>query len=65
MTIKKLKEIIKDLPDHMDVFIEEGETGFQFAPVNCARVEEINFKEDPDGETLARDKVLILSEDCL
>ncbi|UXD67721.1 hypothetical protein MUK51_10810 [Sphingobacterium faecium] len=62
MTVKELKQAIADLPDHMDVFMEEMETGFQFGLVNSAVVQEINFKEDPYGEILSREKVLVLKE---
>lgn len=62
MTVKELKQAIADLPDQMDVFLEEMETGFQFGLVNSAVVQEINFKEDPYGEILSREKVLVLKE---
>lgn len=63
MTIAQLKHKIADLPDNMDVFIEELETGFHYGLVNSAQVKEIDFYESPeDEEPLGRDKVLILSE---
>jgi hypothetical protein len=31
--------------------------------VNSAYVKEINFVEEPDGEVLSRDKVVILDEE--
>ena len=63
MTIAQLKQKIADLPDNMDVFIEEMETGFQYGLVNSAQVKEINFYEQPEDETpLSRAKVFILSE---
>jgi len=63
MSIRELKQIIKDMPDEMDVFIGERKTEFTYGLVNSAVIREINFKEDPDGEVLAREKVLILSEE--
>ena len=64
MTIKQLKEAIKDLPDNMDVFIDERITDFTYGLVNNATVREIDFYEDHgDEKPLARDKVLVLSED--
>lgn len=63
MTIKELKEKIKDLPDHMDVFVDERLTEFRYGLVNSAEVKEINFMEEPDGEVISRDKVLVLTED--
>jgi len=63
MTIKELKEKIKDLPDHMDVFVDERLTEFRYGLVNSAKVKEINFMEEPDGEVLSTDNVLVLTED--
>lgn len=63
MTIKQLKEIIKDKPDTMDVFIGERLTEFKYGLVNSAIVKEIVFKEVPDGEILAYNEVFILSEE--
>ena len=63
MTVKELKEAIKDLPDTMDVFMDERLTEFTYGLVNSAEVREINFMEDIDGPVMASDKVLVLSED--
>lgn len=63
MNIRELKEIIKDLPDNMDVFIDERISEFTYGLVNSAIVKKINMKEDPDGEVLATEKVLLLSEE--
>ena len=63
MIIKELKEIIKELPDTMDVFLDERLTEFQYGLVNSAKVREIDFMEDPNGDVMASDKVLVLSED--
>lgn len=63
MIIKELKEIIKDLPDTMDVFLDERLTEFKYGLVNSAKVREINFMEEADGEVISRDKVLVLTED--
>ena len=63
MTVKELKEIIKDLPDTMDVFMDERLTDFTYGLVNSATVREINFMEDVNGPVMATGKVLILSED--
>lgn len=63
MTVKELKEIISSLPDNMDVFVAERKTEFTYGLVNSAYVKEINFVEEPDGEVLSRDKVVILNEE--
>ena len=63
MNIKELKEKIKDLPDHVQVFLDERITDFRYGLLESANLKEIKFSETPDGEDLAEDEVLILSED--
>lgn len=63
MNIKELREKIQDLPDCMDVFMSERKTEFTYGLVNSAKVKKINFMEDPDGEVLARENVLVLDEE--
>ena len=65
MTKKQLLEAIQHLPDDMDVFMGERLTEFTYGLVNSAQVKEIEFKEDPDPDSrvLAREKVIILTED--
>ncbi len=43
MTIKELREAIKDLPDNMEVFMYERQTEFAYGLVNSAKVKEIKF----------------------
>lgn len=62
MTIKELKQAIADLPDNMDVFIEEMDTGLHFEPVCSVKVISFSFYEIPeDGDPLYREKALIIS----
>lgn len=65
MTKEQLLEAIKDLPDNMDVFMGERSTDFTYGLVNSVRVKEIEFKEDPDPDSpvLAKDRVIVLTED--
>ncbi|MFD2597338.1 hypothetical protein ACFSQ3_00120 [Sphingobacterium corticis] len=63
MTIKELKKAIENLPDHMEVFVDERSTEFRYGLVNSALVKEIPFSEDPDGKELSRDSVFILTEE--
>lgn len=63
MTVKELRQELEGLPDLMDVFVAERKTEFTYGLVNSANVKEINFLEDPEGEPLAKDKVLILDEE--
>lgn len=63
MTLKEFREKTKHLPENLELFMAERKTEFTYGLVNSAYVKEINFKEDPDGEVLATDKVLILDEE--
>lgn len=65
MTIKKLKEIIANLPDSMEVFVAERKTDFEYGLITGVYVKKINFMEEPDGEILCGDTVLILDEDII
>lgn len=57
-----MEEVIKDLPDHLDIFVAERKTEFTYVLVNTAKVQEINFMEEPDEEVLSRYEVLVLDE---
>lgn len=63
MTVLQLKKAIENLPDNMQVFVGERLTEFKYGLVNSAKVKLINFMEEPDGEPLAKDDVLVLEED--
>ena len=63
MTVKELKELIKDLPDNMEIFMDERLTDFTYGLVNSATVRKINFMEDVNGPVLSSYEVLVLSED--
>lgn len=62
MKVKELKEKIANLPDSMDVFVAERKTEFTYGLVNSAFVKKIDFVEEPGGEVLAQDNVLVLEE---
>ena len=63
MTVKELKEKIANLPDSMNVFVAKRKTEFTYGLVNSAFVKKINFVEEPDGEVLAQDNVLVFDEE--
>jgi hypothetical protein len=63
MNVKQLKEKIANLPDQMEVFVAERKTEFAYGLVNSAVVKKLNFAEEPDGEVLAKDEVLVLDEE--
>jgi len=43
--------------------VAERKTEFTYGLVNSAFVKKINFMEEPDGEVLAQDDVLVLDEE--
>jgi hypothetical protein len=63
MTVKDLKNELSKYPDSMQVFIAERKTDFTYGLVNTVSSKEIAFKEDPDGEALATDTVVIIDEE--
>lgn len=67
MTVKQLKEKIQNLPDTMEVFMDERLTDeFKYGLVNSAKALKILFYDsgDPTNKDVqAYDEVLILSEE--
>ncbi len=63
MTVKQLKEELSQYPDNMDVFIDERVTEFNYGLLNSVRKKDINMTEGPGGEVMARETVIILSEE--
>lgn len=62
MTLKQFREVTKDLPDHMDIFLDERVSDFRYGLTNSITVKEIDFMEEPDGEALSTGKAIVLSE---
>lgn len=48
MLVKGLKEILKDLPDDMELIIHLPEEDFKNVPIEKAEVKKVRFCEDPD-----------------
>jgi hypothetical protein len=63
MTVAELKIELSKYPDNMEVFVSERMTEFAYGLVNSVSSKRINFMEEPDGEVLAQDRVVIISED--
>lgn len=59
MNIKELKYKIKDLPDNMDVMIEQTNNEFRCTVANEANVLELTFS---DGELKGSDICLLISD---
>lgn len=62
MNVRQLKQKIKNLPDHMDVFIGKKNSEFHYSLLNEVNIKEINFKESPDGKIKSKDKVVLLKD---
>lgn len=62
MNVKELINELEKYPDNMDVFIDERATDFTYGLLNSVKVKKVNFKEDPNGQTLATNDCIILSE---
>lgn len=63
MTKGELLEKIKDIPDHMEVFIHQENDEFNLSLLETAKVIEAHFSEEPDGEKLAKGNVLLLTDE--
>ena len=66
MTVKKLREMLANYPDEMDVFVAERKTEFAYGLVNSVRIEEITFSESPDfipDDELPKVQVVIIDEE--
>ena len=63
MTVAELKKELEKHPDNMQVFMGEVLTDFTYRMVNGIKSEEIGFGEEECEPELARDTVVILTED--
>lgn len=63
MNVKKLKAILKNCPDDMQVFINQNNTEFVHSLVASATVEDISFFEHPKSKPLASDNVLVIKDE--
>ncbi len=63
MNVKELKQLLEQYPNNMEVFMAERKTDFAYGLLNNVRQQEIDFKEEPEGESLAKDMVVILDEE--
>ncbi len=62
MNIGQLKQKIKDLPDHLDIFISQKNDEFSLSMVQEAKVVKASFMEDT-GPILAKDNVFFLTDE--
>ncbi len=60
MNIRQLKDLIADLPDHMEVNVLNEEYDFPIRPVVKADIQEVAFRDEPTGPVLAMEKQLVI-----
>lgn len=63
MTKADIIKALEPFPDNMQVFLAGGKSGFDYGLANRVYAKEIDFMEDPDGEPLAKEKVIIIDEE--
>ena len=61
MTVKQLKDAIKDFPDDMDVMIEKTDDEFHFGLLESAQIKEVTFQSSEEEE--AEQGVVVLSDE--
>lgn len=59
MTVKKLREMLQDKPDNMEVFIKIEDDEYEYSLLNSVKVEKIHFT---DGNAMADDDCLVLND---
>lgn len=62
MDAQELINILKEFPPTMEVWIKKSENDFEFSLADKVERKEIPMKEDPDGEELAREEVVVISD---
>jgi hypothetical protein len=63
MTVKELIKSLQALPENYEVFVADRKTEFTYGLANSVYVKSINMCEEPGGEVLAREKVVVIDEE--
>lgn len=63
MTVKELKEKINDLPDDMEIMLEQTKEEFKYGLLNTIKVNEESFIDPFFLVTLMNDESIILSDE--
>lgn len=65
MTVKELKTKLNQIPEHLEVFVDERQTDFRYGLVKTVKLDHISFYEDPEDEEflLENVEVVILTEE--
>lgn len=61
MLVKELRKRLEELPDNMDVFIEQTNTEFALSLVNKAEVKTVRFMDAK--EVHAKDECFVISDE--
>lgn len=62
MTVKELKELLKDAPDNMDVFIQQTNTEYPLSLCDKAEVKRVPFYDESDTELQGEDDVFLITD---
>lgn len=60
MTVKELKQKLENLPENLEVFIEQNNSEFQYSLSNSVSDMVIEFS---DGDLKAEDTVVVIRDD--
>jgi hypothetical protein len=64
MTLGEFRRKTEDLPDGIELFMDDRKTEFRYELVNSIMVKDIKMTEDPDGGgASAIETVLVLNEE--
>lgn len=63
MKVKLLKQLLAKYPDDLEIMIERSDSEFRYNTLETVEVKDVSLREEPDGEELANEKYLILSDD--
>ena len=67
MTLGEFRQLTAHEPDSMDMFVQQDTTGkehdFEYNLVENAFIKDLSFSEEPNGKKLAREKVLVITDE--
>jgi len=63
MNVKQLKEILKNIPEHLEVVIQQENDEFPLSLAETAHIVRAGFSEDPGGKVLAKEDVFLITDE--
>lgn len=63
MTVENLIKFLSKHPAKMEVYIKALSSDFGYAPVETVVTKYVSMSEEPGGEPLSREEVLVLSDE--